>query len=77
MATAVLLLITIRFFHRVDWTDWMADLHDRKTTLMGSAAVGQLFGFVMLGFSSVYRKGFEPVFFLQALILETAVLEWT
>jgi high-affinity iron transporter len=75
VAIAVLLLITNWFFHRVYWTDWMADLHDRKKTLLGSAAAGQLFGFVMLGFSSVYREGFETVLFLQALVLEAGA--WT
>lgn len=75
VAIGVLLLITNWFFHRVYWTDWMADLHDRKKTLLGSAAAGQLFGFVMLGFSSVYREGFETVLFLQALVLEAGA--WT
>ena len=75
VAIAVLLLITNWFFHRVYWTDWMADLHDRKKTLLGSAAAGQVFGFVMLGFSSVYREGFETVLFLQALVLEAGA--WT
>lgn len=75
VAIAVLLLITNWFFHRVYWTDWMADLHDRKKVLLGSAAAGQVLGFIMLGFSSVYREGFETVLFLQALVLEAGV--WT
>jgi high-affinity iron transporter len=75
VAIGVLLLITNWFFHRVYWTDWMADLHGRKKTLLGSAVAGQMLGFVMLGFTSVYREGFETVLFLQALVLEAGA--WT
>jgi high-affinity iron transporter len=73
-AIGVLLLITNWFFHRVYWTDWMADLHTRKKSLLGSAVTGQFLGFLTLGFSSVYREGFETVLFLQALVLEAGVL---
>jgi high-affinity iron transporter len=70
LAIGVLLLITNWFFHRVYWTDWMAELHSRKKTLLGGAAAGQIFGFLTLGFTSVYREGFETVLFLQALVLD-------
>jgi high-affinity iron transporter len=33
-------------------------------------AAAQLLGLAMLGFSSVYREGFETVLFLQAIVLE-------
>ncbi len=75
VAIGVLLLITNWFFHRVYWTDWMANLHARKRSLLGSAVAGQFLGFLTLGFSSVYREGFETVLFLQALVLEVGV--WT
>lgn len=74
-AIGVLLLITNWFFHRVYWTDWMADLHARKKSLLGGAVTGQFLGFLTLGFSSVYREGFETVLFLQALVLEAGA--WT
>lgn len=80
LAIGVLLLITNWFFHRVYWTDWMADLHSRKKTLMGSAVAGQMLGFLTLGFTSVYREGFETVLFLQALVLDAglwAILQGT
>lgn len=75
IAIAVLLLITNWFFHRVYWTDWMADLHQRKKAILGSVAAGQVVGFLTLGFTSVYREGFETVLFLQALVLEAGA--WT
>jgi high-affinity iron transporter len=73
VAIAVLLLITNWFFHRVYWKDWMANFHTRKRALLGGAISGQALGFVMLGFTSVYREGFETVLFMQALVLESGV----
>lgn len=75
IAIAVLLLITNWFFHRVYWTDHLAELHQRKKAILGSVAAGQIVGFLTLGFTSVYREGFETVLFLQALILEAGA--WT
>ena len=34
---------------------------------------GQMLGFLMLGFTSVYREGFETVLFLQALVLDAGI----
>jgi high-affinity iron transporter len=73
IAIAVLLLITNWFFHRVYWKEWMATFHARKKSLLGGVAMGQMIGFVLLGFSSVYREGFETVLFLQALVLESSL----
>lgn len=73
VAIGVLLLITNWFFHRVYWTDWMAELHTRKKSLMGGALAGQMLGFLTLGFTSVYREGFETVLFLQALVLDAGI----
>lgn len=73
IAIAVLLLITNWFFHKVYWKEWMAGLHTRKKSLMGGVVVGQSLGFVLLGFTSVYREGFETVLFMQALVLSGGV----
>ena len=69
IAIAVLLLITNWFFHDVYWTGWMANFHRQKKRIIGGEA-GQFLGLVLLGFSSIYREGFETVLFLQALVLE-------
>jgi high-affinity iron transporter len=73
IAIAVLLLITNWFFHKVYWKEWMANFHVRKRALLGGAISGQMLGFVLLGFTSVYREGFETVLFLQALVLESGM----
>jgi high-affinity iron transporter len=69
IAIAVLLLITNWFFHKVYWTGWMANFHTRKRRIIGGE-VGQWLGLATLGFTSIYREGFETVLFLQALVLE-------
>lgn len=69
LAIGVLLLITNWFFHKVYWTGWIAGFHSRKSKAMG-AAPGQWPGLVALGFSSIYREGFEVVLFSQALVLQ-------
>lgn len=75
IAIGVLLLITNWFFHKVYWTGWMANFHAQKKRIIGGAA-GLYMGLIALGFSSIYREGFETVLFLQALVLEagTAVV---
>ena len=69
IAIGVLLLITNWFFHKVYWTGWMANFHAQKKRIIGGSA-GLILGLVMLGFTSIYREGFETVLFLQALVLE-------
>jgi high-affinity iron transporter len=75
IAIGVLLLITNWFFHKVYWNGWIANFHTKKRKLVGGS-VGQWLGLALLGFTSIYREGFETVLFLQALVLEagTAVV---
>jgi high-affinity iron transporter len=70
IAVAVLLLITNWFFHDVYWKGWMSSFHQQKRRIIGGVA-GQMIGLVTLGFTSIYREGFETVLFLQALVLES------
>ena len=82
LAIAVLLVVMNWFFHRVYWTGWISHHHRRRNRLVaGAGDVGArqtLLGLGLLGFTSVYREGFEVVLFLQALRLRygsTPVLE--
>ena len=72
IAIAVLLLIMNWFFHKSYWTGWLAKFHATKRRLFNEET-GLLMGLVALGFTSVYREGFEIVLFLQALVLEGGV----
>jgi high-affinity iron transporter len=77
VAIGVLLLILNWFFHKVYWSDHLAELHGKKRTILRGAglsvAAAQIAGLAMLGFSAVYREGFETVLFLQAIVLEAGV----
>lgn len=78
LAVLVLLVVMNWFLHRVYWTGWISHHTERKRRLLGSAGRGALVGFVLLGFSAVYREGFEVVLFLKSLRLRAgsqAVLE--
>ena len=78
IAIGVLLLILNWFYHRVYWAEHLADFHKRKQRILRGSHVGiisaQVLGLALLGFSSVYREGFETVLFLQALTLEAGIL---
>jgi high-affinity iron transporter len=70
IAIAVLLVVMNWFFHKIYWTKWIGRHNaQRKRVLAGGFLGGQLLGLVALGFTSVYREGFEIVLFLQNLQL--------
>ena len=73
LAIAVLLVVMNWFFHKVYWTGWIASHNRRRKAIMGDAATAgasrTLLGLGLLGFTSVYREGFEVVLFLQNLRL--------
>jgi high-affinity iron transporter len=69
IAIAMLLLIMNWFFHNMYWTSWLANFHSQKRRLLNKET-GLWLGLIALGFTSVYREGFEVVLFLQALVLE-------
>lgn len=71
IAIAILLLITNWFFHKSYWDHWIAAFHGRKKRLMAGGETGVWLGLLSLGFTSVYREGFESVLFLQALVLDS------
>jgi high-affinity iron transporter len=73
LAIAVLLVVMNWFFHKVYWTGWISSHNRRRKELMGAAgsvsAQRTALGLALLGFTSVYREGFEVVLFLQNLRL--------
>ncbi|HVU15468.1 MAG TPA: FTR1 family protein [Candidatus Didemnitutus sp.] len=88
LAVVVLLVVMNWFFHKVYWGGWIALHNRRKRDLLKEAdapdttGVRLLWGMGLLGFSSLYREGFEVVLFLQsyrlrlggALVLEGVLL---
>ena len=76
VAIGVLLLVMNWFFHRVYWTEWIRGHRDRGKALTGAAlaagaGAATVVGLYTLGFTSVFREGFETVLFLQALQLSS------
>ncbi len=72
VAIGVLLLVMNWFFHRVYWTEWIKGHRQRGKALTGAAlatgaGAATVAGLYTLGFTSVFREGFETVLFLQAL----------
>jgi high-affinity iron transporter len=70
IAVGVLMLIMNWFFHDVYWKGWMANFHQHKKQIISGNA-GQWLGLAVLGFTSIYREGFETALFLQALVLSS------
>jgi high-affinity iron transporter len=70
-AIIVLLVVMNWFFHRVYWTGWISHHHKRRRRLLDRTGIdatrATMIGLLVLGFSSVYREGFEIVIFLQGL----------
>jgi high-affinity iron transporter len=69
-AIIVLLVVMNWFFHKVYWTGWISHHHKRRKGLLsdpGTNMRATLLGFGLLGFTSIYREGFEIVIFLQSL----------
>jgi high-affinity iron transporter len=70
LAIAVLLVVMNWFVHKVYWSEWIGRHHRQRRRLLASTGVGATLGLVALGFTSVYREGFEVVLFLQSLELQ-------
>jgi high-affinity iron transporter len=71
LAIVVLLIVMNWFFHKVYWTGWISMHSRKKQELMKGASASRLWmGLALLGFSSVYREGFEVVLFLQSYRLK-------
>src|SRR6202048_3488165 len=72
LAVVVLLVIMNWFFHKIYWGGWIRAHNRRRKVLLDNARVAEisqrrlLFGLILLGFTSLYREGFEVVLFLQS-----------
>src|SRR3954464_48352 len=71
VAVVVLLIVLNWFVHRVYWSEWIGRHHRRRRRLLARTGIGATLGLVALGFTSVYREGFEVVLFLQNLELQS------
>jgi high-affinity iron transporter len=72
LAVVVLLVIMNWFFHKIYWTGWITFQNRRRKELTegsGRSRKAIFRGLVLIGFTSVYREGFEIVLFLQNLRL--------
>ena len=70
LAVVVLLVIMNWFFHKIYWGGWIR-AHNRRRKSLVETANGHFnpklwWGLVLLGFTSLYREGFEVVLFLQS-----------
>jgi high-affinity iron transporter len=71
LAIIVLLVVMNWFFHKVYWRGWISMHSKTKQSLMRSGSAAKLWwGLALLGFSSLYREGFEVVLFLQSYRLK-------
>jgi len=81
LAVGVLLVIMNWFFHKVYWTGWITHHNRRKRSLTETPGRGPsavFWGLATIGFTSIYREGFEVVVFLQPyrLSLGSRVIFW-
>jgi high-affinity iron transporter len=76
LAIVVLLVIMNWFFHKIYWGGWIRAHNRRRKALLENARGAEIsqrrlwFGLVLLGFTSLYREGFEVVLFLQSYHLK-------
>jgi high-affinity iron transporter len=72
LAVVVLLVIMNWFFHKIYWGGWIRAHNRRRKTLLATDPARKnghsrlWWGFILLGFTSLYREGFEVVLFLQS-----------
>jgi high-affinity iron transporter len=70
VAIVVLLVVLNWFVHKVYWSEWIGRHHRQRRKLLARSGAAATAGLVLLGFTSVYREGFEVVLFLQNLELQ-------
>src|ERR1051325_3966807 len=72
LAVIVLLVIMNWFFHKIYWGGWIRHHNRRRKSLLAADPARKnghsrlWWGLILLGFTSLYREGFEVVLFLQS-----------
>ncbi|PYI94150.1 MAG: iron permease [Verrucomicrobia bacterium] len=72
LAVIVLLVIMNWFFHKIYWGGWIRAHNRRRKSLLATDPAKKnghsrmWWGLLLLGFTSLYREGFEVVLFLQS-----------
>jgi high-affinity iron transporter len=72
LAVIVLLVIMNWFFHKIYWGGWIRAHNRRRKALLENTSAITIsqsrlqWGLILLGFTSLYREGFEVVLFLQS-----------
>src|SRR6266850_3952766 len=68
LAVIVLHVIMNWFFHKIYWGGWIRAHNRRRKSLLDPATTSSRlrWGLILLGFTSLYREGFEVVLFLQS-----------
>src|SRR3954469_13988706 len=70
VAIVVLLIVLNWFVHKVYWSEGIGRHHRQRKRVLARVGLSATLGLVLLGFTSVYREGFEVVLFLQTLELQ-------
>ncbi|MHB8637768.1 MAG: FTR1 family iron permease [Fimbriimonadaceae bacterium] len=73
LAIVVLLVVMNWFFHKLYWTGWICHHCKRRKQIFekpDATASKVALGLALLGFTAIYREGFEVVLFLQDLRLK-------
>ena len=74
VAVAVLFYVSFWLIARLEHKRWMEFLRSR---VWSAVSVGSTASLVLVGFTAVYREGFETALFYQALLSFGAGLGWS
>ena len=73
LAIVVLLIVMNWFFHKLYWSGWICHHCKRRKEIFAEPDASPFrvnYGLALLGFTAIYREGFEIVLFLQDLRLK-------
>ena len=71
IAVVVLLVVLNSFVHKIYWSDWIGRRHRQRLKALSRTGLAATIGLIALGFTTVYREGFEVVSILQNLELQS------